>query len=104
MNPARFLVALCLALSFFDGNTLAAPYGLSGRAAVGPFLNGAMPSTRPGNSIGEYYTEDAFPNLTFNDPTLLIAEPGTNRLYVLGRQGTIHFFINDPNTTTKTLF
>ena len=82
----------------------AAPYGLSSRATVGPFLNNQMPPTRPGIGSGDYTMLDPFPNLIFDDPTFLLAEPGTNRLYVSGRQGTIHWFVNNPNTTTKTLF
>jgi hypothetical protein len=82
----------------------AAPYGISSRAAVGPFLNDKMPPTRPGIGSGDYTVEDTFPNLTFEDPTYLTHEPGTNRLYVTGRQGTIHWFVNNPATTTKTLF
>ena len=46
----------------------------------------------------------AFPNLTFDDATMLVAEPRTNRLYVCGREGVIWFFANDPNTTTRTVF
>lgn len=81
-----------------------APYGLSSRASVGAFLNNQMPPTRPGIGSGDYTVLDPFPNLTFDDPTFLLAEPGTNRLYVSGRQGTIHWFVNNPATTTKTLF
>jgi uncharacterized repeat protein (TIGR03806 family) len=49
-------------------------------------------------------TVQAFPNLTFEDPTFLTSAPRTNLLYVCGRQGTIWVFPNDPNTTTKTEF
>ncbi len=63
-----------------------------------------MPPTRPGIGTGDYTVTDPFPNLTFEDPTFLLAEPGTNRLYVCGRQGTIHWFVNNPATATKTLF
>jgi len=82
----------------------AAPYGLSSREPIGAFLNNQMPPTRPGVGSGDYFVYEAFPNLTFDDPTFITFEPGTNRLYVLGRQGTIHWFVNSPTTTTKTLF
>lgn len=49
-------------------------------------------------------TVPAFPNLTFEDPTFLTAVPRTNLLCVLGRQGFIWIFQNDPNTTNKSIF
>ncbi len=79
------------------------PYGLSGRGAIGPYLNGLMPSVAP-VTAGSWTTANAFPNLSFQDPTGLVPEPGTNSLFVCGREGRIWFFANDPNTSTKTLF
>ncbi len=63
-----------------------------------------MPPIRPGAGSGDYTVFDAFPNLTFDDPTFMLAEPNTNRLYVCGRQGTIHWFVNTPGAATKTMF
>src|SRR5436190_18010886 len=103
MRSRRTALFCCIILSFAlisEG----APYGLSTRATAGAFLNNQMPPTRPGLGSGDYTMLDPFPNLTFDDPTFMLAEPGTNRLYVSGRQGTIHWFVNNPNTTTKTLF
>ncbi|HWN94875.1 MAG TPA: hypothetical protein VNT99_07570, partial [Methylomirabilota bacterium] len=104
MHPGRkaFLGSLImwLAVDAFA----AAPYGLVSRAALAPFLNHQMPPTRPGAGSGDYTVLDAFPNLTFEDPTFMLAEPNTNRLYVCGRQGTIHSFVNIPGAATKTLF
>jgi uncharacterized repeat protein (TIGR03806 family) len=104
MNPGRILLAIIWIVLLAVVSRAAAPYGLSSRAPIGEFLNGAMPSITPGNANASFYIVEAFPNLTFNDPTFLIAEPNTNRLYVLGRQGTIHHFVNNPNTSSKTLF
>ena len=103
MHSTRTALICCIVL-WFACNSEAAPYGLSSRATVGAFLNNQMPPTRPGIGSGDYTMMDPFPNLTFADPTFLLAEPGTNRLYVSGRQGTIHWFVNNPATTTKTLF
>jgi uncharacterized repeat protein (TIGR03806 family) len=79
------------------------PYGQDTRSAVGPFFNNVLPKTAPGPS-GAWTTVSAFPNLTFQDPVFLIPEPGTNRLYVGGREGYIWFFANNPNTSSKTVF
>jgi len=78
------------------------PYGLSGRGSVGPYLNGAMPAVAP-VTAGSWTTVNAFPNLNFQDPTFLTAEPGSNLLFVCGREGQIWSFTNAPNTSTKTL-
>jgi uncharacterized repeat protein (TIGR03806 family) len=79
------------------------PYGLDSRGPVGPFLNNTLPPAASGAS-GSWMTVQAFPNLTFEDPTFLTFAPRTNLLYVCGRQGTIWVFQNDPNTATKTEF
>jgi uncharacterized repeat protein (TIGR03806 family) len=100
----RRIAAICGLVSFVINAFSAAPYGLSSRAPIGAYLNGQMPSTRPGVGSGDYTLTDAFPNLAFDDPTFMLVEPGTNRLYVCGRQGTIHWFVNSPGTATKTLF
>jgi glucose/arabinose dehydrogenase len=61
----------------------------------------AQPTSPTGQA---YVTANAFPNLTFQDPTVFMAEPGTNRIFVCEREGKIWCFDNSPATTTKTLF
>lgn len=73
---------------------LAAGWGLCLPAAVG------QPNTPNGPA---YVTVNAFPNLTFEDPTCLLPVPGTNQLLVAGRQGELWTFVNSAATTTKTL-
>jgi hypothetical protein len=51
-----------------------------------------------------YAAVNAIPNLTFQDPTVFIPEPGTNRIFVCERQGKIWYFENDPAVSSKTLF
>jgi uncharacterized repeat protein (TIGR03806 family) len=98
-------VALTVAVVLLCVSARAATsYGLTSRAPVGAFLNGVLPPTSPGAANQTFTYYEAFPNLTFEDPTFLVAEPGTNRLYVGSRQGAIYFFVNNPNTTTKTMF
>ncbi len=103
---SRCLIVLCgwvLLASSTVGHSQ--PYGLDSREAIGPLLNNALPGVPPGLvSAGGWTTVPAFPNLTFPNPVVLLAEPRTNRLFVCGREGVIYFFANDPATATKTLF
>jgi len=77
--------------------------GLTQRPVVAPFLNNTFPKSIQGSTSG-WTVVQAFPNLTFDDPVYFGAEPRTNRLYVCERQGRIYHFVNDPATTSKTLF
>jgi uncharacterized repeat protein (TIGR03806 family) len=94
------LIVICSITSRVSADT---PYGLDNRVPIAPFLNTNLPPASA-SSYTEWSTVPAFPNLRFQDPTFLIPEPGTNRLYVGGRQGMIWFFNNDSNTTVKTEF
>lgn len=93
-----FLIALILPMK----NVFGQPYGINTRPLVGAFLNGNLPPA-PQSALG-WQVVPAFPNLAFDDPVTLVAEPRTNRLYVCERQGKIFFFQNQPTTTSKTLF
>jgi len=98
-----FKAALAALLLLAVGRLAAqAPYGLSTRGTVGPFLNNVMPSTAP-VTAGNWTTVNAFPGLGFQDPTFLASEPGTTLLFVCGREGQIWSFQNNPNVTAKTL-
>ena len=94
-----FLSALLMATGW---QLAAQPYGLTQRTVVGPFLNSVLPAADVGST--SWQMVQAFPNLTFNDPTGLYVQPGTNRLYVTQRSGQVYFFENNPAATTKTLF
>jgi len=61
----------------------------------------AQPTSPTGQA---YVTANAYPNLTFQDPTVFMPEPGTNRIFVCEREGRIWCFDNNPATATKTLF
>src|SRR5207249_130443 len=102
----RCLVVLCRCLLLASSAVcLAQPYGLDSREPIGPLLNNAMPGLPPGLvSSGGWTTVAAFPNLSFSNPVVLLAEPRANHLFVCGREGLIYFFDNDPATSTKTLF
>ena len=76
------------------------PYGLTSRPQVGAFLNNALP---PQEQTGDWTIVEAFPNLTFNDPVMLVAAPRTNLLFVIEQAGKIWSFPNTSSVVTKTL-
>ena len=99
----KFQGLLTIALSGgFLLNLNAAPYGLTSRPAVGPFLNGAMPETAPGIS-GNWSAVVAFPNLMFTNSVGLTAVPNSDQLCVWEREGRVWMFQNSPDVTQKKL-
>jgi len=78
------------------------PYGLTSRPAFSAFNNGALPTNSAAVS-GSWFTEVAFPNLTFHNPVGLTHMPGTNNLVVWEREGRVYFFDKNPTTAAKTL-
>lgn len=78
-------------------------HGLNTPTPVGVFLNNALPTTTP-SGVTQWKAVNAFPNLDFDDPTVFTAEPNSNRLYVASIDGLIHFFENDVNINSKTVF
>ncbi len=96
---ALCLIALMLAAQAVSGQS----YGLDSRPVIGPFLNNALP---PIDQSGpqNWSVVEAFPNLSVDDPVCMVPDPRSTRIYVCGRQGTIHFFTNSAAVSTKTLF
>ena len=76
--------------------------GLDRAEAIGPFLNGKLPSQTP-VSDGAWTLLPAFPNLTFIDPVQMLPVPGTNRMLVLEKAGRLVTFENDSATAAKTV-
>ena len=104
MDTKKAIVIVTIALGLVAGPARAgSPYGLAARNPIGPFLSNNLPPAVTDGS-GGWNTVAAFPSLYFEDPTFLLAAPGTNRLYVCCRQGKIWYFTNDPSTTNKFLF
>ncbi len=91
------LLAACLsgALPWQGG---AQEGGLDAPQSVQPFFGGVFPATAPGQATG-WNVENAFPNLTFVDPLWLAEIPGTNEMLLVGKDGFIRRFENDPEVT-----
>lgn len=77
-------------------------YGLLQRPAEGAYWNGKLPLAEASTTGWSF--ADAFPFLSFNDPTVIVAMPGSDRLLVATQQGIVHSFVNSPTTTTQSLF
>lgn len=82
---------------------MARPPGLDAVQPAGKFFNGVFPASPPGSS-GSWQAVEAFPGLTFRDPVRLVAEPHSNRLHVVGKEGYIWSFDDNPATSVKSLF
>ncbi|MBX7208892.1 MAG: PQQ-dependent sugar dehydrogenase [Verrucomicrobiaceae bacterium] len=78
------------------------PQTVVARSPQWPWLGNRFPASIPGSQAG-WATTNAFPNLTFEDPVKMLPQPNSNRLWVIGRQGHIWWFENNPATTDKTL-
>src|SRR4051812_42481866 len=105
IRPGRrgrfYFAALCAVLTTIA--VRAQPYGMEARPSVGAFLNGALPSGVSAGS-GAFRTVNAFPNLTFDTPTFLLAEPGTNRLLIGSDRGVIWTIDDSAGASSKATF
>ena len=91
------LVSACLWAGFpFHASGQAS--GLDAPQAVGAFFNNAFPQSAPG-SLSGWTTVNAFPNLTFVDPLWLTEIPGTNQFLLVGKNGQLWRFENNPAVT-----
>ena len=73
---------------------------------MGPYLNGQFPDETPnagGTSGVTYSVENAFRSLTFIDPVDMVEIPGANKWLMIGLQGHVWTFDNDPMTDEKDL-
>lgn len=104
MRPPRLLHSLGLCLYGFTLLTSVLPVsasalpGLDQPEPVGAYFNGVFPNSPPGDPSGWAVT-NAFPNLTFTDPMMLAGIPGSSNLLVVGKNGQIWRFPNNPAAT-----
>jgi uncharacterized repeat protein (TIGR03806 family) len=105
MSPPRFLTPIVVVAALLLAareRVSAQGYGLSQREAVGAYLDGALPAAEASTTGWSF--ADAFPALSFDDPTFIVPLPQSDRLLVGTQQGLIHSFVDSPTATTKTLF
>ncbi|MEK7949373.1 Ig-like domain-containing protein [Luteolibacter soli] len=74
--------------------------GLDAPQPVGAYFNGVFPATAPGSATG-WTSQNAFPNLTFIDPMWLAEIPGTNEFLLVGKNGQLWRFPNNPAVTQE---
>lgn len=72
------------------------------RVPFGAFSEGRLPKAAP-VLAGDWSVQEAFPQLTFQNPLGLCAIPGTEDLLVWEREGRVWRFRNDPNAAEKRL-
>lgn len=96
-DDATEMVAL-----FSQAHVAPQPQTTVARQPLWPWLGNRFPDSRPGSQTG-WVATNAFPALTFEDPVKMIPQPGSNRLWVIGRQGRVWSFENNASATTKTL-
>jgi len=102
MNRQTLAVLLCQAL-FIPSLFAQGPGGLDRAEAVGPFLNGTLPSRAPRPSTGSWRLVNAYPGLTFIDPIEMRPVPFSNRILVAEKAGRLTVFENDPAVSSKTV-
>ncbi|MEM7144445.1 MAG: PQQ-dependent sugar dehydrogenase [Verrucomicrobiota bacterium] len=73
--------------------------GIDSPQPIGAFLNGNLPSAIPGAGTGDWQVVDAFPNLSFTDPVLLLPKPNSTDLFIVGKTGHIYQIPNNPAAT-----
>jgi hypothetical protein len=102
----RLIVPLVVVLSFFTvafmPELLNPDSGLQNAEPIGPYMNGvfsADPPT-PGGATVTYTVQNAFPNLTFNDPVKMLELP-SGKFMVFGKSGYAWVFNNDPLRAPK---
>ncbi len=78
--------------------------GLDTPEAIGPYLNGQLPSTKPITEENSWRLEKAFSALSFSDPIFMLPEPGTNRIFVGNKRGIIEVFENKEGVSSKRTF
>lgn len=95
---SRQLALFSVFLFNFSTTALSQVSGLNAPVSIGAYLNGTLPSVEPGSATG-FSTANAFPNLSFIDPLWLTPIPGTGDFLVVGKNGQIWRFPNNPNAT-----
>lgn len=79
-------------------------HGLDTPVSVGIFANDSFPSMTPGQGSGGWIAQQAFPNLTFDDPIHLEGEPTTNRIVVAEHGGKLLVFDNNESVSSSSTF
>jgi len=94
---------LCLALLSFT--PLILPWVYDNPQPIAPLLDGVFPSADP-NNIGSYSMVSAFPNLTFNDVSVIVSAPSNDpshptagQLFVGTAGGMIYSLPNSSSAT-----
>ncbi len=94
----EWVVKVSFMLALGLGSVRGQQAGLDGPEAVGGYLNGLLPASAPGTATG-WEAVNAFPNLSFVDPLSMTEIPGTDEFLLVGKNGHLWRFENDPGVT-----
>ncbi|MBE7498680.1 MAG: PQQ-dependent sugar dehydrogenase [Verrucomicrobiaceae bacterium] len=97
----RVFAMVMLAFVFMPALAHAQSYGIATKPTVGPYFDNAFPATPP--TVGTFTAVDAYPNLTFINPTGILQVPGQSKMMVWQREGAVYLFDKASTTATKTL-
>ncbi|MEM9921068.1 MAG: NPCBM/NEW2 domain-containing protein [Bacteroidota bacterium] len=97
----KILAFSFVSLLFISFTISLSPYGIEHPGPIGPYLDGAFPTTSPFSS--SWKAVPAFPDVTFTDPIAMEEIPSSNYYYVAGKEGFIWLIEDDENTTEKTV-
>jgi hypothetical protein len=74
--------------------------GIDTPSAIGPFLNGSMPSPNDKEGAGSWELIEAFPGLHFKNLIYLTSLSTTNKLMVIEHEGLVYEFENGAEATS----
>lgn len=100
-KASRLLRPLIVSCLLAASTAHAQSYGIASKPAVGPYFDGAFPATPP--VVGSFTAVDAYPNLSFINPTGILQVPGQSKMMVWQREGAVYIFDKASTTATKTL-
>ncbi len=73
--------------------------GIQNPQPFAAYLNGTFPTSAPRGADNNFTVENAYPNLTFNDPMALLKIPNEDSFYVAGKPGYL-WKISSTNSST----
>ena len=94
-------IALAIMIFLAPGPWAVGESGIDAPSAIGPFLNGNLPSPNDKVGSGSWELVEAFPGLTFKNLIHLTSLPSSNKLLVIEHQGQVYAFENGADAASS---